>query len=288
MKRFLFIFALFLLTFCKTQNQLHPTSDDGSWFVLKKDDLTAGTHHTRHAEIFGKYVSGYNLYVLKAIDIVQAHAPDGGGYFAGLKADPPESPIGYELKLFGKSLITPPRPTSYCSGSTYAAFIEALNLIFAGRTPKLSEDRFEAARMQEPDGGRREDHIKLWGKWNADGYGNHFALVQYTKMGVRIKPNQARPGDFMNISWENGGGHSVIFLGWYLDENQTPNVVYWSSQKRTNGMGDEVVPISRIKEVCVVRLTNPQNILHFNIEQPVDINITGDKINWQPDEVFAH
>lgn len=65
--------------------------------------------------------------------------------------------------------------------------------------------------MQEPDGGRREDEIKFWGKWNDDGFGNHFALVQYSQMGTTIKPIHARPGDFMNISWKKGGGHSVVF-----------------------------------------------------------------------------
>lgn len=274
------ILLLFVFTFCSRENNLKPTTDDGTWFELKKEDLAAGTHHTRHAEIFGKYVSGYNKYVLRGIDIVQAHAPDGGGYFAGLKADPPESPIGYELKLFGRSLINPPRSTSYCSGSTYAAFIEALNLIFKDQNQTMPEAQFEATRMQEPDGGRREDHVKLWGKWNADGYGNHFALVQYTQMGRRIKPINARPGDFMNISWKKGGGHSVIFLGWYRDEKGIKNVVYWSSQKRTNGLGDDVVPIERIKEVCLVRITNPQRIFNFNIDQPVNIKITGDEINW--------
>ena len=280
MQKSLFLFAFFLFIACSTNTDFTPTVDDGTWFVLKKEDLKAGTHHTHHAEIFGKYVSGYNKFVLKGIDIVQAHALDGGGYFAGIHATPPESPIGYELKLFGKSLLKPQRTTSYCSGSTYAAFIETLNLIFKNKHQTLPEAQFEAARMQELDGSRREDHVKLWGKWNADGFGNHFALVQYTKMGKRIKPQNARPGDFMNISWAKGGGHSVIFLGWYLDETGEKKVVYWASQKRTNGLGDDVVSISRIKEVCIVRLTNPENIFSFKIDQPVDINIKGDVIDW--------
>lgn len=279
--RFLsFLFLVFVLFSCSKQNDLTPTEDNASWFVLKKVDLAAGTHHTRHFEIFGKYISGYNCFVLKGVDIVQSHAPDGGGYFADIKANPPESPIGYELKLLGRPLINPPRTTSYCSGSTYSAFIEALNLIFKQKEIQLPDSQYEAARMQEPDGGRREDHVKLWGEWNADGYGNHFALVQYTGIGKRIKPNNARPGDFMNISWKKGGGHSVVFLGWYVDEQGQKKVVYWSSQKRTNGIGDDIVPISRIKEVCIVRLTNPEKIFNFDIHHQVNINIQGDTINW--------
>lgn len=259
---------------------LQPTTDNGEWFILKKEDLAGGTHHTRHAEIFGKYVTGYNAWVLQAIDKVQATAVEGGGYFTGIKAVPTESPVGYALTLFGKPLLAPPRTTSYCSGATYAAFIEQLNLMLPQAGQQLTPERLEALRMQEPDGGRREDTIKFWGKWNDDGFGNHYALVQYSQMGTEIKPRNARPGDFMNISWKKGLGHSVIFLGYYRDENGTKNVVYWSSQTRTNGFGDEVVPLERIKDVKVVRLTAPQNLLRFDIDTPVQRDIPGDVIDW--------
>ncbi len=275
------IFALagiLLLLGCAQKNNLHPTTDDGSWFFLNEKQANMGTYHTEHARVFGQAIDGYNLFVLKGIDRAQSHAPDGGGYFIGLKADPPESPIGYELKLFGKSLLNPPRPTSYCSGSTYTAFIEAMNLIFPNGAQRLDSLHYEALRMQEPDGGRREDLVKFWGYWNADGYGNHYALVQYAKMGRRIHPNNARPGDFMNISWKKGGGHSVIFLGWYKDADGTAKVRYWSSQKRTNGMGDDMVPIDRIAEVCIVRLVHPENIFTFDVNAPVNIHVPGDSI----------
>ncbi len=259
---------------------LQPTTDNGEWFILKKEDLAGGTHHTRHAEIFGKYVTGYNAWVLQAIDKVQATALDGGGYFTGIKAVPTESPVGYALTLFGKPLLAPPRTTSYCSGATYAAFIEQLNLMLPQAAHKLTPERLEALRMQEPDGGRREDTIKFWGKWNDDGFGNHYALVQYSQMGTEIKPRNARPGDFMNISWKKGLGHSVIFLGYYRDEDGAKNVVYWSSQTRTNGFGDEVVLLERIKNVKVVRLTAPQNLLSFDVNTPVQRDIPGDIIDW--------
>ena len=256
------------------------TQDNGEWFLLAKEDLAGGTHHTRHAEIFGKYVSGYNTYALQGIDHVQAQAPEGGGYFIGIKAVPPESPVGYPLQLFGRPLLAPPRATSYCSGASYAAFIEQLNLLFRSHRDSLDYARYEALRMQEEDGGRREDTIKFWGKWNDDGFGSHYALVQYAHMGKEIKPRHARPGDSMNISWKKGGGHSVIFLGWYKDENGQKHIVYWASQTRTNGFGDEVIPLERIKEVKAVRLTDPQNLFTFDVATPVRRDIPGDAIDW--------
>lgn len=217
--------------------------------------LAAGPYHTRHLELLGRGLPRINREVLAAVDRVQATAPDGGGYFIGIKADPPESPIGYALKLKGAPMLAPPRTTSYCSGSSYSAFIEAMDRLLP-RAP--SADRLEALRMQEPDGGRREDETKAWGWWNADGFGCDFALVQYLGIGERIKSIDARPGDFMNISWKSGLGHSVVFLGWTRD-----GIVYWSSQKGTNGLGDQTSPLSSVVELSAVRLTHPERLLTF-------------------------
>ena len=173
--------------------------------------LAAGPHHVRHLELLGQGLPRINREVLAAVDRVQATAMDGGGYFVGVKADPPESPIGYPLRLKGAPMLAPARTTSYCSGSSYTAFVEAMDRLL--RKP-LDPRRSELMRMQEPDGSRREDEVKAWGWWNADGFGCDFALVQYLGVGERIKARDAKPGDFMNLSWKSGLGHSVVFLGW--------------------------------------------------------------------------
>lgn len=239
--------------------------------------IRANPHHTRHAELFGKYVSGYNLHVLEGVDKVTASAPDGGGYFIGIKAQPPESPIGYDIALLGNPLLKAPRTTSYCSGSSYSAFIEGLNAM--GLPDKLDATHSEAMRMQEPDGGRREDWIKYWGLWNANGFGSHYALVQYSGMGTDVKPEEALPGDFMNISWTSGSGHSVVFLGW-TDEDGKKGVAYWSSQGGTNGLGDQISPLSKVQEVKIVRLTAPENLYTFNPATPVKKKVPGDRVEW--------
>ncbi|MBI2416447.1 MAG: hypothetical protein HYV28_00780 [Ignavibacteriales bacterium] len=240
--------------------QYSPTVDflpDSSRAILN------GAHHLNHFATFAGAAPGYNKFVIRAIDTVQKHAMDGGTYFIGIKAIPTESPVNYELKLGSRPLLTPPRPSSYCSGSTYAAFIETLNLLFPGIDSSLSADRLEALRMQEPDGGRREDNVKFWGRWNADGNGCKFALVDYSKMGMEVKAEDAKPGDFANISWTNGGGHSVVFLGWYLNGNGEKAILYWSSQKGTNGYGDQLSPLSKVADINFVRLTTPEAIMNY-------------------------
>lgn len=264
----------------------YPESADEKiiWLTLKPADLIHGAHHTKHYEIFGKYVEGFNKginsLILKGIDTVQSHAMNGGGYFTGINAVPTESPVYYNLKLFDRPLIEIPRNSSYCSGATYTAFIEAMNMMLPDSDISLSEERYEALRMQEPDGSRREDHVKFWGHWNADGFGNHFALVQYGKMGQVIDPAEARPGDFANISWKKGLGHSVIFLGWAIVDGDQ-KIVYWSSQKATNGYGDQIVSLQKIKNIKMARLTNPENIFTFDPLTAVTLDVPGDSILWQ-------
>lgn len=283
MKKYVLVFQsislVFLLSCFSNQLPQVATIDNGQYFFLEAKDLKAGPYHTQHAQIFGKYVKGYNYFILKAIDEVQSTAMDGGGYFIGITAEPPESPIGYELKLFNKSLLDPPRTTSYCSGATYTAFIEALNMILAEDSVQLDHDHYEAMRMQELDGGRRNDGIKFWGNWNADGFGSHFALVQYSGMGRTIKPENLRPGDFVNISWKSGFGHSVIFLGWHQDDQNEKYMLYWSSQKSTNGMADQKVSLSRIKEIKAVRLTDPKMVFDFDINSSINTEIPGDPVD---------
>jgi len=271
-----------LLVNCERRHLiLQPTKDDGSWFILSERNLPTRPQHLHHARRYGRRVCGFNYFVLKGIDKVQATAPDGGGYFTGKDAKPTESPIGYELQLFGKPLLAPPRSTSYCSGATYGAFIEAMNLLYPGGEDSLKFDQYEALRMQEIDGGRREDGIKFWGHWNADGFGNHFALWQYSGIGREIKPANARPGDFLNISWKKGGGHSVIFLGWYKSKKGEKSLVYWSSQKATNGYGDQVIPLERIANIKIIRLTNPEKVFSFNPGTLVTTRVPGDVINFK-------
>jgi hypothetical protein len=226
---------------------------------------TLPTYHTRHFEYYGGTVPILNQSILRGVDQVQSKVPeDGGGYFIGVKADPPECPIGFTLDLFGKNLLQPTRQTSYCSGASYAAFIYGLSFALEGSTKELTSDQIEAIRMQEADGGRREDMVKLWGWWNADGPGSLYALTNFTSMGRRVSYFDAVAGDFCNINWVKGPGHSVVFLGWEETADGLPGMRFWSSQKSTNGVGDLTVPISSIAGVVFTRLTHADSIYDLN------------------------
>ena len=227
-------------------------------------ETTPPSHNLQHEVAFGKHTGEINRAVLASVDKLQATAPEGGGYFAGVKAVPAESPIGIPLTLFGKPILNPPRTSSYCSGASYAAFIGAIDRLLALRSFELTADRQEAIRMQEPNGGRREDMVKLWGWWNADGPGSLYALVMYTKLGERISALDAEPGDFCNIQWLRGPGHSVVFLGWDSTPEGEPTMRYWSSQKGTNGIGDQTSSLASMSGIVFTQLTRPEAIFEFD------------------------
>ncbi|UCH92978.1 MAG: hypothetical protein JSV88_22160 [Candidatus Aminicenantes bacterium] len=224
--------------------------------------------HISHEKIFGKTAPGYNKYILKAVDKIQGQVMNGGGYYTNLNDKSKESPIGYELKIFNHSLITPPRQSSYCTGATFAAFIEALNLIYPEGDTRLTLNRYEALRMQEMNGSRREDFVKVWGNWNSQ-WGAQYVIVKYVEMGKIVSHRAARPGDFINILFKAGGGHSAIFLGWNKNDNGEIQLMYWSSQPETNGISDHVVSIGKIAKLAVVRLTDPGKIFSFDAAKKI-------------------
>lgn len=248
--------------------------------ILNRNQMALPAHHTDHLERFGAGAPVNNRAVLAGVDRVQMSAMDGGGYFIGVKAKPAESPIGYELRLGRFSMLKPPRTTSYCSGSSYSAFIEAMGDILGDRVRDLKPEQVEALRMQEPDGGRREDGVKAWGWWNADGWGCQYALVQYLGIGEMVDPAAALPGDFMNISWKSGLGHSVVFLGWGVDAQGRKGVRYWSSQTGTNGLGDQFSTLDKVKSVLAVRLTKPGRIFTFDPSAKVNPKLPGQVPTW--------
>ncbi len=222
------------------------------------------TYHLQHERVFAEHTNEVNRAVLAAVDKIQATAPDGGGYFVGVKAVPAESPIGVPISIFGQPLLNPPRGTSYCSGASYSALVGALDSLLNSRSSELTVDRQEAIRMQELNGGRREDMVKLWGWWNADGPGSLYALAMYTSMGVRVGALEAEPGDFCNINWVKGPGHSVVFLGWDSTPEGEPMMRYWSSQKGTNGLGDQTSTLASMSGIVFTRLTRPDAIFEFD------------------------
>ena len=71
----------------------------------------------------------------------------------------------------------------------------------------------------------------------------------------------------------------LSFWGWLKNEKGEKGIAYWSSQASTNGYADVISDsIERISKVKTVRLTQPEKLFEFNINQPVKRKIPGDPI----------
>jgi hypothetical protein len=260
-----------------------PTVSPDLPFLLGSQNLKVASQNTRHVAALGEQVAGtYNYVVLGAIDRVQEKAPTGGGFMNDPEAVPQASPVNFKVSLFGTDILNPPRRTSFDSGATYAVLIETLNTLYPRGGKRLSDERFEAFRLQDMEGKIRTDLGVFWTLWSAPGFGSYNALSQLTQMGEAIEPQNAMPGDFANIRFANGSTQSVIFLGWFIDRTTTNRFMYfWSSQESTNGMGDQLVPVSRLQDIKLVRLSDPENVFLFDPQTPIDPNVLATPIQLQ-------
>lgn len=229
-------------------------------FMLNSVQASLPVKHSRHYEVFGLHASGEGKWVLKGIDEAQKQAPKKDDWWVGVKALPLESPVGFELSLWGKVLFSPQRTTSFCSGATYAALILGLQKQYP-QDPGVSDEAVESLRQTEADGSRRHDQIGFWGVWNGSGAGLYWALTDLTGAGEPVEAKNLRPGDFVQIYWSATRGHSAVFLGWHQSRDGAKFMRIWSSQKGTKGMGDWNVPVKRISRLVGARLTDGIRVL---------------------------
>ncbi len=229
-------------------------------FMLNSDQASLPAKHFNHHKLYSEGAAGEGAWVLRGIDEAQKRAPKNDDWWVGVKAVPLESPVGFELSLWGKTLFKPERETSFCSGATYAALMLGLQKKFP-TDPGLTDEGYESLRQTEADGSRRHDQIGFWGVWNGSGAGLHWALVDLTGAGTPLSPSDLRPGDFVQIYWSPTRGHSTIFLGWHQSEDGSRFMRIWSSQEGTSGMGDWNVPVKRISRLVGVRLSSGIRVL---------------------------
>ena len=125
---------------------------------------------------------------------------------------------------------------SYCCGLTLEVFLKSYK------------------KWLEEHGGERASAIpadkwsKFQGLWfvqKVNGPGPSAALEAFD-LGHRIDPDQALPGDLIQI-WrtvkegkKTPSGHSVIFLDWARDEGgNITGIRYWSTQPGTDGISEQ-------------------------------------------------
>lgn len=172
-----------------------------------------------------------NSYVL---DIIPAYA---GRNFPYLLNNDYANYNGVTENLFyGGRLLARAHPSgsraSHCSGITFEVFFKAMQE--RNRRLGLSPDDFNGMTFAE-----LHDFLLIW--YVAAGskrVSNIAVAVEKYGIGRQIHNlEDARRGDFIDISRTNNTGHTAVFINWVRDNNGTIiGLHYWSSQGSTSGI----------------------------------------------------
>lgn len=121
---------------------------------------------------------------------------------------------------------------SHCTSATHAALLKTLGELHKQGRIDISEH----ARKALNSGLFRD-------VWNSNGYGP--AKVIELLGGQNFRDiNEAKPGDIVKIDRANGTGHMVLF-----SRKDGDKICYWSSNRRTKGLGENCEAIGRSKFV---------------------------------------
>ncbi len=117
-----------------------------------------------------------------------------------------------------------PRARTFCCGLTLEVFYRYLE-----SHPKLAE------RIPKDQYG---EFKRYWFCRDIFSPGPLDAMTTYS-VGVAVStPEDATPGDFIQIWRQNKSGHSVIFVNWLRDaQEKRIGLQYWSTQPATGGIG---------------------------------------------------
>jgi len=162
-----------------------------------------------------------NPYLHYGTDVVKvAYKFEKGGYNWGAGSSGVCTPLKFEGKILMDKGIG-----SHCCGFTLSvAFIVALNRGYLN--------------------GKSVSTIKkFFNEWYSEGgqFGK-LCVSALINLGIgnQVKMENAVAGDFCQIWRKNKSGHSVIFLEHVRKNNRIVGIRYRSSQKSTNGIGDNV------------------------------------------------
>lgn len=192
--------------------------------------------NTRIAAEHVKELPEFNKIVLKT---VKEYPADGThGYWWPRSGEGSYDGGTQDMFLQGEKVMEgEPKKRSFCCGLTLEVFLKAYK-------EWLKDNGGEKASVISPeDWGRFQS---LWFVQKLNGPGPSAALEEFN-LGRTIQPDQALPGDFVQI-WrtvkEEGSspsGHSVIFLGWEKDEGgNISGMRYWSTQPGSDGISERV------------------------------------------------
>jgi hypothetical protein len=171
-----------------------------------------------------------NPYVLK---VIEAYPTDGSYPYRCIKAPEYDLYMGVTQDIYYKGRVVAkahPNNTrcSYCCGLTFEIFVRAMKE--RNMQKGLDPDDFNGMSFF--------DLHNLLQLWYIEGEGDSPQRgIELYGLGKKIENwEEAKAGDFLDFSRNNGSGHSVIFIEWARDDAGKINgFKYFSSNSRGVG-----------------------------------------------------
>jgi hypothetical protein len=216
-------------------------------------------------KIIATEVAAFNINILQAVE----EMPIGGNYAATKEAN---RNLASSIQIDGENFTIVPElaKPSYCSSATYLVFLKALsNTINSIADPLKKKELIQKLRVNG-----QADGFGIWGRWNSNGP-CMAKLIADAKIGRSFwNYEDAKAGDFLKIWWKDAigkdeAGHSVVFLGFTVNNEGEHGIEIWSSNK-PNGYGRKFVPFVKIHHTLFTRCEAPENIEKLTELTPVD------------------
>ena len=176
-----------------------------------------------------------NPYVLKVIDSY----PIDGSYPYRWQTKPPEYDIYNGVTqnlLYKEQIVAKAHPNgtrcSNCCGLTFEVFFRAMQM----------RNKDKGVDINDFNGMTFEDLFNFMLIWFVVGKGDNPQMaIEYYGLGKRIDNwEEAKAGDFCDISRNNSTGHSIIFINWIRDKDKKIiGMRYFSSNSSGVGYGRE-------------------------------------------------
>ena len=241
------------------QSAPHPTSSDDRISTCLMVPVEGGTTKTvslrplRRAQYLREQLSELPAMNDRVVQLLLEYPRDGThAYWWPRKGPSPYDGSTTDILLQGKKIMRgEANRRTYCCGLTLEVCYRAL-LEGEKAPPALTAETADQLR-------------KLWfctGKYSS---GPTEAMERFG-IGRRIeRPEDALPGDFVQIWRADGTGHSVVFVAWALDtEDRRVGMHYWSTQPGTGGLDFHAEAIGKYGKVIdldrtsFARLAPPQ------------------------------
>lgn len=154
-----------------------------------------------------------------------AYSIERGGYKWGGNTGVPMDIIFKGKTILGKGT----NGKTHCSGFTFWTLINAADRLglLKDKTPS------QIQKLQKECFGGGEKGSDIWWKQGQEATKN-------LGIGFPVEFKDAKPGDFAQIWRKDGSGHSVIFIDWIKEGDNTVGIKYRGSQPSTDGVGDRI------------------------------------------------